>query len=110
MVMSEEKLRTLGPKEAVLVLGLLADGQAQVARREAAARMGTTLGSADQILRRLVAKGWLSKAGNGLYLVQPAELGSHAMPDGEAYAMLSASEPDAVVAYGTAASLWQLKD
>lgn len=108
MAMSEEKLRTLGPKEAMLILGLLADGQVQISRQDATLRMKTSLGSADQILRRLVAKGWLSKAGSGLYLAQPAELGSHAMPDGEAYAMLAASEPDAVVAYGTAASLWQL--
>lgn len=106
--MDKQKLRTLGPKEAILILGLIERGQESVTRGEACNLMSTTLGSADQILRRLASKGWLSRAGKGVYLLQPAEVGSHPLPEKEAFALLEASEPDAVVAYGSAAGLWSL--
>lgn len=106
--MNTEKLRTLGPKEASLILGLIENGEMVISRQEAATRMETSIGSADQILRRLVSKGWLAKAGKGSYLVEPPELGAYPLPEGEAYALLEVSEPEAVVAYGSAAALWSL--
>lgn len=106
--MDFEKLRTLGPKEATLILGMFEDGETTISRQDAARKMDTTIGSADQALRRLVSKGWLARAGKGVYLVQPAELGDRPVPEGEAYALLNATEPDAIVAYGTAAALWGL--
>lgn len=106
--MNIDKIRTLGPKEATLILGMLEGGETAISRREASSRMETTIGSADQILRRLVSKGWLARAGKGVYLIEPPELGSRPLPEGEAYALLEASEPEAVVAYGSAAALWGL--
>lgn len=106
--MDKQRLRTLGPKEAALILGLIERGDDSVTRREACDLMETTPGSTDQILRRLAAKGWLTRAGKGIYLLQPAEIGCQAQPEGEVFALLEVSEPDAMVAYGSAAALWGL--
>ena len=106
--MNIPELRTLGGHGARLILDALAIGETTINRQSAASRLGSSLGSTDQTLRRLVRSGWLSRAGKGIYLIQPAELGSEATPDGEAYSRLAVSEPEAVVGYGTAAFLWNL--
>ena len=100
--------RSLSSTESRLVLGLTEEGRRELTRRDAIERFELSAKTADDILKNLVRKGWLARAGHGKYLLIPPEWG--ATPTGESNVLALASQltSDGYIAFSTAAAHWGL--
>ena len=100
--------RSLSSTESRLVLGLSEEGRRELTRRDAIERFALSAKSADDILRSLVRKGWLARAGRGKYLLIPPEWGATPLGESNTLALASQLTPDGYIAFSTAAAHWGL--
>jgi len=105
---TQANYRSLSSTESRLVLGLTEEGRRELTRRDAIKRFELSAKTADDILKNLVRKGWLARAGHGKYLLIPPEWG--ATPTGESNVLALASQltSDGYIAFSTAAAHWGL--
>lgn len=100
---SDFNFRSLGPDEARVVLEL-ASKYATTATPKIVQRI---LGSGDRahnVIRRLLAKGWLQRASNGHYVFIPPDWGAEKIEDYDIYILASASVDTGYIGWWAAAS------
>src|SRR5665213_2348195 len=100
----ENSVRTLGPTEAKVILGLQSKGQEAISLDRVAGIIGGEQVRARKTLHALVCKGWLVKLGAGKYVLVPADRGPENIGENNALAMASAAENPSYVGWWTAAS------
>jgi len=96
-------LRTLGPREAQLVLTLSEQGRHTITATEAIELLGSK-GSARNVIQGLVQKGWLTRLVGGRYLFLPPERGPENLGENNALALASAVVEISYVGWWTAAA------
>lgn len=101
--MKPANLRTLGPREAQLVLTLSEQGRETVTTAEAVALLGS-MGSARNVIQGLVQKGWLTRLVGGRYLFLPPERGPENLGENNALALASAVVEPSYVGWWAAAA------
>ena len=95
--------RTLGPREAQLVLTLSEQGRHMVTAAEAIELLGSK-GSARNVIQGLVQKGWLTRLVGGRYLFLPPERGPENLGENNALALASAVVETSYVGWWAAAA------
>lgn len=95
--------RTLGPREAQLVLTLSEQGRHMVTAAEAIKLLGSK-GSARNVIQGLVQKGWLTRLVGGRYLFLPPERGPENLGENNALALASAVVEPSYVSWWAAAA------
>lgn len=101
--MKPTNLRTLGPREAQLVLTLSEQGRQTVTTAEAIELLGS-MGSARNVIQGLVQKGWLTRLVGGRYLFLPPERGPENLGENNALALASAVVEPSYVGWWAAAA------
>lgn len=96
-------LRTLGPREAQLVLTLSEQGRHTVTAAEVIELLGSK-GSARNVIQGLVQKGWLTRLVGGRYLFLPPERGPEKLGENNALALASAVVEPSYVGWWAAAA------
>ncbi len=100
----QNSVRTLGPNEARVILGLQAEAEEFITL----ARVGEIIGGeqvrARKVLHALVNKGWLVKLGAGKYALVPADRGPENIGENNALAMASMAVESSYVGWWSAAS------
>lgn len=96
-------LRTLGPKEAQVVLSLAEQGREVVHAADIIDLLGSE-SSARKVIRNLLRKGWLSRLVGGKYLVLPPDRGPESLGENNALALASAVVEPCYVGWWSAAS------
>jgi len=76
-------VRSLSPTEARVVLGLEAEGGAELTLQDLRRRARISPGFARKLAVGLVRKGWLQRTGRGRYLLNPGRHGPEAIPDAD---------------------------
>lgn len=99
----QTNLRTLGPKEAQLVLTLSEQGRDTITTTEAIDMLGSE-GSARNVLHGLAQKGWLTRLVGGRYLFLPPERGPENLGENNALALASALVEPSYVGWWAAAA------
>ena len=105
---TQANYRSLSSTESRLVLGLTEEGRRELTRRDAIERFALSAKTADDILKNLVRKGWLARAGHGKYLLIPPEWGATQTGESNVLALASQLTPDGYIAFSTAAAHWGL--
>lgn len=95
--------RTLGPREAQLVLTLSEHGRHTITAAEAIELLGSK-GSARNVIQGLVQKGWLTRLVGGRYLFLPPERGPENLGENNALALASAVVETSYVGWWAAAA------
>ncbi len=95
--------RTLGPREAQLVLTLSEQGRHTLTAAEAIELLGSK-GSARNVIQGLVQKGWLTRLVGGRYLFLPPERGPENLGENNALALASAVVEPSYVGWWAAAA------
>jgi predicted transcriptional regulator of viral defense system len=96
-------LRTLGPKEALLVLSLREQEREVVSASDVIALLGSE-STARKVIHNLLRKGWLSRLVGGRYMFLPPEHGPENLGENNVLALASAIVEPAYVAWRAAAS------
>lgn len=96
-------LRTLGPREAQLVLTLSEQGRQTITATEVIELLGSK-GSARNVIQGLVQKGWLTRLVGGRYLFLPPERGPENLGENNALALASAVVEPSYVGWWAAAA------
>src|SRR5690242_13031728 len=96
-------LRTLGPKEAKVVLSLTEQGR-DVVRAADIIELAGSESSARKVIRNLLKKGWLSRLVGGKYLLLPPERGPENLGENNAFALASRVVEPSYVGWWSAAS------
>ncbi len=105
---TQSNSRSLSSAESRIVLGLSEEGRRELTRRDAIERFALSAKSADDILRSLVRKGWLVRAGHGKYLLIPPDWGATPLGESNTLALASQLTEDGYMAFSTAAAHWGL--
>jgi predicted transcriptional regulator of viral defense system len=100
--------RSLGPIESRVVLGLTEQGRRELTRQQAMERFALAENTVNEVLSSLVRKGWLARAGQGKYLLIPAEWGATPTSESNTLALAAQLTPDGYIAFSTAAAHWGL--
>lgn len=100
---SGSTLRSLGPEEARLALGLAALHVSTVTIDLAAKIMGNRQ-QAQAVVHRLIVKGWLQRASRGRYVFLPPDWGAEKVEDFDIFVLASASVDVGYVEWWAAAS------
>src|ERR1700691_1261151 len=85
----ETNLRTLGPKEAILVLSLREEGCEVVSAADIIDRLGSER-TARKVIHNLLRKGWLSRLVGGRYMFLPPEHGPENIGENNVLALAGA--------------------
>lgn len=96
-------LRTLGPREAQLVLTLSEQGRHTITAAEAIEMLGSK-GSARNVIQGLLKKGWLTRLVGGRYLFLPPDRGPENLGENNALALASAVVEQSYVGWWAAAA------
>jgi len=96
-------LRTLGPKEAKVVLSL-AEQRQDIVRTADIIELAGSESSARKVIRNLLKKGWLSRLVGGKYLFLPPERGPESLGENNAFALASRVVEPSYVGWWSAAS------
>lgn len=96
-------LRTLGPREAQLVLTLSEQGRQTITAAEAIEMLGSK-GSARNVIQGLLQKGWLTRLVGGRYLFLPPDRGPENLGENNALALASAVVEQSYVGWWAAAA------
>jgi predicted transcriptional regulator of viral defense system len=99
----QTNLRTLGPKEAQLVLSLREQGREIVRAAEIIEILGTE-STARKVIHNLLRKGWLTRLVGGRYMFLPPEYGPENIGENNALALASATVEPSYVGWWSAAS------
>jgi predicted transcriptional regulator of viral defense system len=99
----ETNLRTLGPKEALLVLSLREEGREVVSAAEIIDRLGSER-TARKVIHNLLRKGWLTRLVGGRYMFLPPEHGPENIGENNILALASAVIEPAYVGWWSAAA------
>jgi len=99
----QTNIRTLGPREAQVVLTLSEQGREMLTTAEAIEILGS-VGSARNVVQGLVQKGWLTRLVGGRYLFLPPERGPENLGENNALALASAVVEESYVGWWAAAS------
>lgn len=99
----QTNIRTLGPKEALLVLSLSEQRRDVVLASEIIEMLGSE-GSARNVIQGLVKKGWLARLVGGRYMFLPPERGPDNLGENNALALASAAVEESYVGWWGAAS------
>ena len=99
----KNNLRTLGPKEAQVVLSLTEQGREVVRAADIIELLGSD-STARKVIRNLVKKGWLSRLLGGKYLLLPADRGPENLGENNALALASSVVSPSYVGWWSAAS------
>jgi predicted transcriptional regulator of viral defense system len=99
----QTNLRTLGPKEAKLVLSLREEGQEVVSAADIIARLRSEP-TARTVIQSLLRKGWLTRLVPGRYMFLPPEHGPEALGENNMLALASAAVEPSYVGWWSAAS------
>jgi predicted transcriptional regulator of viral defense system len=100
-------IRTLGPKEAQLVLSL-SEQRRDVVRASEIIEMLGSEGSARNVIQGLVKKGWLVRLVGGRYMFLPPERGPDNLGENNTLALASAAVEPCYVGWWGAASFYGL--
>lgn len=104
----EFRTRSLSAMESRVVLSLTEKGRRDVTRADIISLLATSPQSADQVIRSLLSKGWLERAGWGRYLLVPPEQGPDALGDSNLLALASQLAKPYYIGFGTAAAHYGL--
>lgn len=96
-------LRTLGPKEAKVVLSLTEQGRELIRAADIIELAGSET-SGRKVIRNLIRKGWLSRLVGGKYLLLPPDRGPENLGENNAFALASKVVDPSYVAWWSAAS------
>jgi len=96
-------LRTLGPKEAKVVLSLTEHGREVVLAAEIIDLAGSET-SGRKVIRNLIRKGWLLRLVGGKYLLLPADRGPENLGENNAFALASKVVDRSYIGWWSAAS------
>lgn len=99
----QTNLRTLGPKEATLVLSLREQERDVVSASDIIALLGSE-STARKVIHNLLRKGWLSRLVGGRYMFLPPEHGPENLGENNVLALASAIVEPAYVGWWAAAS------
>ena len=99
----QTNLRTLGPKEAMLVLSLREQERDVVSASDVIALLGSE-STARKVIHNLLRKGWLSRLVGGRYMFLPPEHGPENLGENNVLALASAIIDPAYVGWWAAAS------
>ena len=99
----DNNLRTLGPKEAKVVLSFREEGRGVVRAADIIALLGSEQ-AARKVTLNLVRKGWLTRLVGGRYLFLPPEYGPENLGENNALALASAVVEPSYVGWWAAAS------
>lgn len=99
----QTNLRTLGPKEAMLVLSLREQERDVVSASDVIAMLGSE-STARKVIHNLLRKGWLSRLVGGRYMFLPPEHGPENLGENNVLALASAIVDPAYVGWWAAAS------
>jgi predicted transcriptional regulator of viral defense system len=99
----ETNLRTLGPKEAILVLSLREEGCEVVSAADIIDRLGSER-TARKVIHNLLRKGWLSRLVGGRYMFLPPEHGPENIGENNVLALAAAVIEPSYVGWWSAAS------
>src|SRR5580693_7119882 len=99
----QNTLRTLGPKEATVVLSLTEQGRKVVRAADVIDLLGSEP-TARKVIRNLLRKGWLSRLVGGRYMFLPPEHGPENLGENNVLALASAIVDPAYVGWWAAAS------
>ena len=101
-------LRSLSAYESKIVLSLVEDGRRELNRAAVIAKLGVSPGSADLVIRSLLRKGWLERAGRGRYLLIPPDQGPEVIGESNILALASRLVDPYYIGYATAAAHYGL--
>jgi predicted transcriptional regulator of viral defense system len=96
-------LRTLGPKEATVVLSLREQERDVVSASDIITFLGSE-STARKVIHNLLRKGWLSRLVGGRYMVLPPEYGPENLGENNVWALASAIVDPAYIGWWAAAS------
>jgi len=96
-------LRTLGPKEATVVLSLREQERDVVSASDIITFLGSE-STARKVIHNLLRKGWLSRLVGGRYMVLPPEYGPENLGENNVLALASAIVDPAYIGWWAAAS------
>ena len=97
-------LRSLGREEAKAALGLAASRASASTLASVAQMLDGDGQKAREVVRRLLAKGWLQRVASGRYVFLPPEWGAEKVEDYDVYVLASASVDEGYVGWWAAAS------
>jgi predicted transcriptional regulator of viral defense system len=100
-------LRTLGPKEATVVLSLTEQGRNVVRAGDVIDLLGSE-SSARKVIRNLLRKGWLSRLIGGRYMFLPPDHGPENLGENNVLALAAAVVDPSYVGWWAAASFHSL--
>lgn len=103
----QNTLRTLGPKEATVVLSLTEQGRNVVRAGDVIDLLGSE-SSARKVIRNLLRKGWLSRLIGGRYMFLPPEHGPENLGENNVLALAAAVVDPSYVGWWAAASFHSL--
>ncbi len=101
-------LRSLSAYGSKIVLSLVEDGRRELNRATVIAKLGVSPGSADLVIRSLLRKGWLERAGRGRYLLIPPDQGPEVIGESNILALASRLVDPYYIGYATAAAHYGL--
>ena len=99
----QNTLRTLGPKEALVVLSMTEQGR-DVVRAEDVIGLAGSEPAGRRVIRSLLRKGWLSRLVGGRYMFVPPAHGPENTGEGNALALAAAAAEPAYVGWWAAAA------
>lgn len=103
----QTNLRTLGPKEATVVLSLTEQGRNVVRASDVIDLLGSE-STARKVIRNLLRKGWLSRLIGGRYMFLPPEHGPENLGENNVLALAAAAVDPSYVGWWAAASFHSL--
>jgi predicted transcriptional regulator of viral defense system len=99
----QTNLRTLGPKEATVVLSLAEQGRSVVRAADVVELLGSEA-TARKVIRNLLKKGWFSRLIGGRYMFLPPEYGPENLGENNVLALAAAVVDPSYVGWWAAAS------